>query len=189
MGKGVIRLTENDLRNVIGTVLERVMYESGTFNIKNVYHVSGTVFDHFEKKNFDCFFFSDKPIDINGSKVVYICNLSMHKPFVFTEGASWSYPLWLFLSDKDGYLIPEEDFTPEKYEGYLGCPYEFWKKVYYDQDEYSMDEIPRLVKELNMGYDGVIIKGIQEGDTGLMVDDYIVFEPEQIQMVRRNIIK
>lgn len=187
MVRNVIRLTENDLCNVVSMVLERVMGENDVFNIKNVYHVSDTVFDHFEKKNFDCFFFSDKPIDINGSEVVYVCNLSMHKPFVFEDGTSWSYPLWLFLSDRNGMLIPEEEFTPEKYEGYLGCPYEFWKKVYYDQDEYSMDEIPMLVKEFNMGYDGVIIKGIQEGNTGLMVDDYIVFEPEQIEIVKKMV--
>ena len=43
------------------------------------------------------------------------------------------------------------------------------------------------VKELNMGYDGVIIKGIQEGNTGLMVDDYIVFEPEQIEIVKKMV--
>ena len=180
-GKGKRRkviITESQLNAIV---------DEERFNVKNVYHVSGDVFDRFEKKNFDYFFFSNKPIDINGSKVVYTCNLSMHKPFIFTEGTSWSYPLWLFLSDKEGYLIPEEDFTPEKYEGYLGCPYEFWKKVYYDQDEYSMDEIPRLVQELNMGYDGVIIEGIQEGDTGLMVNDYIVFSPEQIQIVRKSI--
>ena len=35
---------------------------------------------------------------------------------------------------------------------------------------------------LNMGYDGVIIKDIDEGDTLLCVDDYIVFNPEQIKI-------
>lgn len=168
-------------------VIESVsrIYESGGFNIKHVFHVSDQNFNEFKITNFPYFFFSSKPIRINDNKFTYVCNLSMHKPFVFEDGTSWSYPLWLFLSDKDGRLIPEEEFTPEKYDGYLGCPYGFWKKVYYDQDEYSMDEIPMLVKELNMGYDGVIIKGIQEGDTGLMVDDYIVFEPEQIEIVKR----
>ena len=33
------------------------------FNVKNVYHVSGHNFDQFEKKGFDCFFFSNKPIE------------------------------------------------------------------------------------------------------------------------------
>ena len=153
------------------------------FNIKNVYHVSDVKFDEFKVVNFNYFFFSSKPISINGNKHVYVCNLSMHKPFIFTEGDSWSYPLWLFLSDKDGYLIPEHEFIREKYDGYLGCPFEFWKMVYYDDDEYRMDEIPMLVKELNMGYDGVIIKGIQEGDRSDIVDDYIVFNKNQIQIV------
>ena len=57
--------------------------------------------------------------------------------------------------------------------------------VYYDDDEYEVDQIPELVKYLNLGYDGVIMKNVQEGDTGLYVDDYIVFNPEQIQIVRR----
>ena len=68
----------------------------------------------------------------------------------------------------------------------MNCPYEFWKMVYYDQDEYSADQIPELVKHLNMGYDGVIIKGIDEGDTGIDVDDYIVFDPKQIQIIKKT---
>ena len=185
-----VSMEPEELKKIVAEGVRRVLKElDDQYNIKGVYHVSGHSFDKFEKKNFDCFFFSNKPIDINGSKVVYVCNLSMHKPFVFTEGTSWSYPLWLFLSDRDGGLIPEEEFTPEKYDGYLGCPYEFWKMVYYDDDEYSMDEIPMLVQALNMGYDGIIIKGIQEGDTGLDVDDYIVFDPSQIQIVNKTIRK
>ena len=185
-----VSMEPEELKEIVSEGVRRVLKElNDQFNIKGVYHVSGHNFDQFEKKNFDCFFFSDKPIDINGSKVIYVCNLSMHKPFVFTEGTSWSYPLWLFLSDRDGGLIPEEEFTPEKYDGYLGCPYEFWKMVYYDDDEYSMDEIPMLVQALNMGYDGIIIKSIQEGNTGLDVDDYIVFDPSQIQIVNKTIRK
>lgn len=157
---------------------------SSGFNIKNVYHVSNKDFSEFEKTNFEYFFFSDKPIALNGNKHTYICNLSMHKPFVFTEGESWSYPLWLYLTNKDGDLIDEKDFTKEKYDGYLGCPFAFWKMVYYDKDEYLTDELPMLVKRLNLGYDGVIIKSIQEGDNGDIVDDYIVFKKEQIQIVK-----
>lgn len=164
-------------------------YNGDQFNIKGVYHVSGHSFDQFKKVNYDCFFFSNKPIDINGSKVIYVCNLSMQNPFVFERGESWGYPLWLFLSDRNGGLIPEEEFTPEKFEGYLGCPYEFWKVVYYDDFEYSMDDIPGIVKSLNMGYDSVIIKSINEGNTGIIVDDYIVFDPSQIQIVKKTILK
>jgi hypothetical protein len=98
---------------------------------------------------------------------------------------SWSYSLWLYLSDSDGRLIPEEEFTREKYDGYLGCPYEFWERVYYDDFAYSVDDAPGLLKSLNLGYDGMIIKGVSEGDTGIDVDDYVVFDAGQIQIVRR----
>lgn len=157
------------------------------FNIKNVYHVSDNDFNEFKigDKRFPYIFFSSKPIDLYMSPIVYQCNLSMHKPFVFEHGEAWSYPLWLFLSDREGNLIPEEEFTPDKYDGYLGCPYEFWKMVYYDTDEYEMDQIPYLVSRLNMGYDGVIIKNIDEGNSSLTVDDYIVFDPSQVQIVRK----
>ena len=110
----------------------------------------------------------------------------MHKPFVFEHHFSWSYPLWLYLADNHGVLIPEEEFTVEKYDGYMGCPYEFWKVVYYGDIEYSADQIPEIVKGLNMVYDGVIIKGIDEGDTGIDVDDYIVFSPGQVEIVGKS---
>ncbi len=62
--------------------------------------------------------------------------------------------------------------------------------VYYDNDEYCSDQIPELVKRLNdekgYNYDGVIIKGIDEGDRSDMVDDYVVFSPEQVQIVRKG---
>ena len=156
---------------------------SDFFNIKNVYHVSSESFDEFDGSKY--YFFSNKPIKLNGNKHTYICNLSMHNPFLFTEGNSWGYPLWLYLSDKDGYLIDESEFTREKYDGFLGCPFEFWEMVYYDDDEYSTDEIPLLVKYLNLGYDGVIIKDIYEGDNNDIVDDYIVFDKSQIQIVKK----
>lgn len=156
------------------------------YNIKGVYHVSKTDFDTFKNGiNFDYLFFSNKPISLAGADYVYVCNLSMHKPLVFSNGMSWSYPLWLYLSDKEGHLIPEEEFTREKYDGYLGCPYELWHCVYYDDAEYSLDELPGLVKRLNLGYDGVIIKNIDEGDTSIVVDDYIVFDPSQVEIVKK----
>jgi hypothetical protein len=87
-------------------------------------------------------------------------------------------------------LIPREEFTREKYDGHQGAPYEFWEMVYYDNDEYCSDQIPELVKRLNdekgYNYDGVIIKGIDEGDRSDMVDDYVVFSPEQVQIVRKG---
>lgn len=183
-----IPITKNDIKEMVCEVVRCIIEGNGNqFNIKNVYHVSDTVFDEFKSSHFSYYFFSSKPIAINGSKVIYTCNLSMQKPFVFNEAPVWSYPLWLFLSDKDGHLIPEEEFTPEKYDGYLGCPYEFWKMVYYDEDEYEVDQIPELVRALNMGYDGVIITNVQEGNTGIFVDDYIVFSPKQIQIVRKTL--
>lgn len=155
------------------------------FNIKNVYHVSSETFDNFEKRNFNYFFFSNKPIIIGRNKYTYVCNLSIHKPFIFTEAESWAYPLWLYLTQPNGKIIPEKEFTKEKYDGYLGCPYEFWKHVYYDEEEYTTDQIPEIVQHINLGYDGVIIKNVQEGDKMNCVDDYIVFTPEQIQIVKR----
>ena len=180
-------LSENRIREIIAEEIGKILSEddSGEFNIKNVYHVSTEAFDVFKRVHFDYFFFSDKPIRISNDKYMYLCNLSMHKPFVFTEGDSWSYPLWLFLSDRDGNLIPEEEFTREKYDGYLDCPFEFWEIVYYDDKEYEVDEIPEIVKQLNLGYDGVIIRGVQEGRYGDNVDDYIVYEPSQIQIVKK----
>ena len=173
-----IFITESQLKSLV---------EGDTFNIKGVYHVSENDFDEFAitDKSFPYIFFSSKPIVLHKSPVIYICNLSIHKPLVFKDGTSWSYPLWLYLSDKDGHLIPEEEFTPEKYDGYLGCPYELWKSVYYDDFEYSLDELPSLVKNLNMGYDGVVIKNIDEGNTSLTVDDYVVFDPSQVQIVKK----
>lgn len=166
------------------TLSEYILEDS--FNIKNVYHVSGTDFEAFRKGRFGYFFFSDKPIKINGSKYTYICDISMHKPFVFAENAgSWGYPLWLYLTDDDGNLVDEKEFTKRNYDGYMGCPFEFWKMIYYDKDEYLTDEIPYLVKNLHRGYDGVIIKNIEEGDDSVMVDDYIVFDEKQIRIVKK----
>ena len=156
------------------------------YNIKGVYHVSKENFDTFSNGiNFDYLFFSNKPITIMGADYVYVCNLSMHNPLVFSDGMSWSYPLWLYLTNRYGELIPEEEFTRERYDGYLGCPYELWKSVYYDNAEYSLDELPGLVKKLDFGYDGVIIKNIDEGDTSMAVDDYIVFDPSQVEIVKK----
>ncbi len=156
------------------------------YNIKGVYHISMYHFDTFRNDiNFDWLFFSNRPITMTGADYVYVCNLSIHKPFVFNAGVSWAYPLWLYLSGRDGCLIPEEDFVPEKYDGYLGCPYELWKRVYYDDAEYSLDELPGLVKELGLGYDGVILKNIYEGDTSITVDDYVVFDPSQVEIVNK----
>lgn len=177
MSKSII-ITESQLGAVI---------EGDVFNIHGVYHVSKYDFDKFELRydRFPYLFFSSKPIDLYNANIVYVCNLSIHKPLVFESGMSWSYPMWLYLSDRDGNLIPEEEFTPDRYDGYLGCPYELWKQVYYDDFEYNLDQLPELVKGLNMGYDGVIIKSIDEGDTSLMVDDYIVFDPSQVQIVKK----
>ena len=185
--KRVVRITESDIHKMVDKTIQDLLKENENdqFNVKNVFHVSNKSFEEFKKTNFDYFFFSDKPISLNGNVYTYVCNLSLHKPFIFTDGNSWGYPLWLFLSDRDGMLIPEKEFTPEKYDGYLGCPYEFWKVVYYDEEEYNIDEIPSIVKQLNLGYDGVIIKNIQEGDSTIFVDDYIVFDPKQVQIVRR----
>ena len=168
-------------------IAKKVLNESNdnTFNIKNVFHVSDKDFSEFEKTNFGYFFFSNKPISLNGNEYTYICNLSLHNPFIFKEGESYGYPLWLFLSDENGNLIDEKYFTREKYDGYLGCPFEFWEMVYYDDDEYTVDEIPMLVKSLNMGYDGVIIEGVIEGNSNDVVDDYIVFNKEQIEIIEK----
>lgn len=176
----------NQYKNILVKKPNKPIRESkgDFFNIKNVYHVSSESFDDFNSSKY--YFFSNNPIRLNGNKHTYICNLSMHKPFVFTEGNSWDYPLWLYLSDKDGYLIDESEFTKEKYDGYLGCPFEFWKMVYYDKDEYITDEIPLIVKSLNLGYDGVILKNVFEGDNMDMVDDYIVFDKAQIQIVKKT---
>ena len=174
-----IHITDSQFR----TLMESV---GDPYNIKGVYHVSKENFEEFRNDvNFDYLFFSSKPISLMGADYVYVCNLSMHKPFVFKDGTSWSYPLWLYLSDRNGLLVPEEQFTPENYDGYLGCPYELWKAVYYDDSEYSLDELPGLVKGLNLGYDGVIIENIDEGDTSITVDDYIVFSPSQVEIVKK----
>ena len=178
MSSNRIIITESQLKAIAENNI-------GQFNIRKVYHVSESVFDEFKIRDgfFPYIFFSSKPIQLYGSNILYTCNLSMHNPFVFEHAESWSYPLWLYLSDREGYLIPEEEFTKEKYDGYLGCPYEFWYAVYYDKDEWETDQIPYIVKELNMGYDGVIVKNVDEGDTSITVDDYIVFEPSQVQIV------
>ena len=181
-------LSENRIREIIAEEIGKILSEddSGEFNIKNVYHVSSDEFDEFKHLyNFNYFFFSNKPIRLGDDRYEYLCNLSMHNPLVFTEGNSWSYPLWLFLSDRDGNLVSEEMFTRERYDGYLGCPFEFWQAVYHDDNEYSVDEIPIIVKRLNLGYDGVIIKNVQEGRYGDIVDDYIVYEPSQVQVVKK----
>ena len=181
------RLNKRSLDELIANTLRSVLMENenGSFNIKNVFHVSSENFDNFKVSDCGYYFFSNKPIRLNGNKHTYICNLSIHKPFIFKDCDSWGYPLWRYLSDKEGYLIPEENFTKDKYDGYLGCPFEFWEIVYYDDYEYSVDEIPSIIKDLNLGYDGVILKNIQEGDGLDVVDDYIVFDTRQIQIVRK----
>ena len=179
MPKKII-ITENQLNAIVNDGANE------QFNIKNVFHVSDTVFDKFRTDiHFPYLFFSSKVIDLYNANNVCLCNLSMRKPFEFKHSiSSWSYPLWCFLADRHGQLIPEEEFTREKYDGYLDCPYEFWWHVYYDKDEYEMDQIPEVVQQLDGDYDGVIIYGVDEGDTGIDVDDYIVFSPEQVQIVR-----
>ena len=76
IGNELIELEASQLHNLVKEGVKRVLKElDEQFNVKGVYHVSGHSFDQFEKKGFDCFFFSNKPIDINGSKVIYLCNL------------------------------------------------------------------------------------------------------------------
>lgn len=157
----------------------------GRFNVRNVYHVSDNDFDEFKDTHFGYFFFSDKPISLGSNKYTYVCNLSMHNPFVFSQGESWSYPLWLFLTDKYGDLIREDEFTRDRYDGYLGCPFEFWEIVYRDDEEYDIDQIPKIVQRLDMGYDGVIINGVSEGNANTIVTDYIVFDPSQVEIVTK----
>ena len=185
MGKK-ITLTESKFKRMVDNVLSE---SEGEYNIKGVYHVSNELFDEFKITDygFDYFFFSSEPIHLSNKKTKYLCNLSMHKPMTFKcGGTSWGYPLWLYLSDREGNLIKEEEFTRERYDGYLGCPFEFWEAVYYDDDEYSVDLTPQIVKGLNMGYDGVIIEDIGEGETpNHYVTDYVVFKPSQIQIVKR----
>lgn len=147
------------------------------------FHVSPDFFDRFRTDiRFPYVFFSSKPIKLSGTRYLYTCELTIRKPFVFDQSFSWGYPLWRYLADSKGFLIPETEFTKDKYDGYMGCPFAFWEQVYYDDQEYCTDEIPELVMDLKMGYDGVIIKNIDEGDTLLCVDDYIVFNPEQIKI-------
>ena len=180
------KLTESELKWIVTECAKRLIIKESDedYNIKGVYHVSSDKFDEFELRHFNYYFFSSKPIDINGNKYIYKCNLSMHRPLIFDGcGMSWSYPLWLFLSNRDGSLISEEEFTPEKYDGYLGAPYEFWKKVYYDEDEYEIDQVAEVVMQLDGDYDGVIVKDVSEGNTSIDVDDYIVFNKSQIQIV------
>ena len=166
--------------------LNALISEQG-FNIHGVYHVSPEAFDVFKTNiHFPYIFFSDKPIAMEGSRYIYKCDLRITKPFVFHSGESWSYPLWLYLTDRQGHLIPEEEFTRDKYDRYLGCPYEFWSIIYYDDLEYETDQIPEIVKQLNLGYDGVVIKDVSEGDLSTNVDDYVVFSPEQVRIVERK---
>lgn len=179
------------LKGMIAESIRHALSEGdGSFNIRNVYHVSPNDFNEFRSDiNFPYIFFSSKPIVMGGAKYLYTCDVSMHKPLIFKGSFSWSYPLWLYLADKNGNLIPQEEFTPEKYDGYMGCPYEFWKAVYYDDDEYSTDEIPMLVKSLGMGYDGVILQDVDEGDTLINVDDYIVFDPSQVRITGKRLMR
>ena len=186
-----VRLNESDIREMVRKCVSLIR-EGADFNIRGVYHVSSEDFNEFQLRydRFPYLFFSSKPIYLAGAHNLYVCNLSMHNPLMFDGGMSWSYPLWLYLSNRYGELIPQEEFTRERYDGYLGAPYELWEMVYYDEDEYGSDQIPELVKRLNdekgYNYDGVIIKGIDEGDRSEMVDDYVVFSPEQAQIVRKG---
>lgn len=183
----VIKLTESDIRRVVMEAVQNAMpVAQNGFNIKNVYHVSSEDFDDFKVKNFPYYFFSSEPIKLGDARYTYICNLSMHKPLVFSEADVWSYPLWMYLTDDDGELIPRNRLTKRRYDGYLGMPFEFWKFVYDSDYEYEVDQIPMIVKELGLGYDGVIIEDVQEGEAGgQYVDDYIVFDKSQIQIVRK----
>lgn len=187
--KRVVRITEGDIHKMVHKTIQDLVKEDvgGDFNIKNVFHVSDARFEEFKihPKGYPYLFFSNKPIKLHRNQQTYVCNLSLHNPLVFDSGTSYGYPLWLYLSNGDDELIPEEEFTKEKYDGYLGCPYEFWERVYYDDDIYATDDIPLIVKEINLGYDGVIIEGVQEGNNLDFVDDYIVFDPKQVQIVRR----
>lgn len=179
MSKKII-INESQLKAIMENGIDR-------YNIKGVYHVSHTSFEEFQNSiNYTYIFFSNKPIVLSGSRFLYKCDLSIKNPFVFEHGFSWSYPLWLYLTNKNGELISEEEFTREKYDGLCGAPYEFWKMVYEDDFEWEADQIPELVKHLNMGYDGVIIEDVQEGDTGIFVDDYIVFNPDQVKIISKR---
>jgi len=94
-------------------------------------------------------FLSNKPIKLPGSDFLHICDVEYDKKIVFDAcGVSWGYPLWLFLTDKYGYLIPEDEFTPEKFDGRQGLGYDVWSRIYHDDWEYSTDELPRIIKKV-----------------------------------------
>lgn len=158
------------------------------FNVKNVFHSSSNNFDEFKLSNFDYFFFSDKPIKVEPkSNILYKCNLSIHNPIIFDCNSSWSYPLWLYLTDKNGELIHQEQLTKENYDNYLGLPFQVWEYIYNTPDEDSVDELPQIIKYLNIPCDSIIIKNIDEGIYSTNVTDYIVFNPNQIQIISKSI--
>lgn len=170
-------------------VLNELLNNDNGFNIKNVYHFSDYEFDMFDlsKTKFGYFFFADNPNTYSDRKYGYVCDLRMDKPFVCNvDGANWSYPLWRYVADNDGGLIPENELTEDKYDGLLGLPFILWQHIYYDEEEYEVDEIPELVKKYLSQYDGVIIKNIDEYvGRGDCITDYCVFSTEQIKIKRR----
>lgn len=152
--------------------------------IENLYHCSSSQLDSFEeeKGNFGYVFLSDKPIDLFRADYVHICDVKYENIF-HTKGGwieDWSYPLYLYLTDKSGELIQESEFTFEKYNNYLGMSYDFWKMVYYDDEEYSCDQIPLLLKAIYPNLDVVVLYGITEGDSSQIMNDYCVFNPNNI---------
>ena len=86
------------------------------------FHVSPDLFDRFRTDiRFPYVFFSSKPIKLSGTRYLYTCELTIRKPFIFGQSFSWGYPLWRYLADSKGFLIPETEFTKDKYDGYMGC--------------------------------------------------------------------
>ena len=108
------RLNKRSLDELIANTLRSVLMENenGSFNIKNVFHVSSENFDNFKVSDCGYYFFSNKPIRLNGNKHTYICNLSIHKPFIFVLREKNSntilflgtvYKPTLWKDDKDNY--------------------------------------------------------------------------------------
>ena len=177
----LITLTESDLRRIVLEVYED--FTSGNeFNVGPVWHCGDPISD---EKFKDVLWFSDKPLgDYFGKPNRFM--LSMHKPLIVPPYFdTWTEKLWGYCCDEDGRpnKRPDDPSLTEM------LPAAVWDVVQKSDEELEIGDVPKivagLVRDGELDYDGVIIREIGETcDGSKIVDDYCVFSPRQVKLVK-----
>lgn len=167
----LIRLTEGDIHKIVIEIVANLRESS---NSAVVYHCGEELNDRMFK---DVIWFSSEPIDYFGYPHMY--EVTMNNPLVINaHGAGWNDKLWWECCKPTG----EPKCPPDDPSLTSRAPAFIWKLAQESDDEIEYGDIPYIVKRMNLGYDGVILRRISETPTNnVITDDYVVFDLKQVR--------